>query len=454
MNRPIFVHRKSEVLDRISNESGGTALVTSSLVQALQWVTNPEVAVSGIYFSPDDASFSAFRFLEITLTHRPAIPIFLFESQLSENREAATRIMKNAHVKGVFQGMEPYSVLVSSLKVNVQSTNEPRTKLSPESKFNGYLAQPISDFYTGSSFVFDVFIPEKNELVLFGAKDSPIDADYLKKAAFSTQFLYIREEAVEKSKTDIKDFQKGFIDNPDLSSSWKTAEMMVGAKGVLTEMKSSGMNEQLVEYTQNMLSDLFRLIARIESDEGSMSNMIEKAKECDRSVFCASYSMLVCKQLKFEKTATLEILGLASVLQDISLYRTPFGDLSEKLPKALNEEEMKFYVQHPTLSADVVSHHTDVPQVTLQVVRQHHERKDKSGFPHRVGGSQLHPMAEILSLINSYYEITKSSHDDAHTIAELQKEVFPHFSENVVVAFKQVLGNMLKDKIHANEKGL
>jgi response regulator RpfG family c-di-GMP phosphodiesterase len=95
------------------------------------------------------------------------------------------------------------------------------------------------------------------------------------------------------------------------------------------------------------------------------------------------------------------------------------------------------------LSADLVAHHTDVPQVTLQVVRQQHERKDKTGFPNRVGGNQLHPMAEILSLINAYYETSKMHTEDSLIIQELQN------SENIVHSFKTVLGNILKDKIFA-----
>ena len=90
-----------------------------------------------------------------------------------------------------------------------------------------------------------------------------------------------------------------------------------------------------------------------------------------------------------------------------------------------------------------------MPQITLQVIRQQHERKDKTGFPNRVGGNQLHPMGEILSLINSYYDTSTAFAEDALVIQELQKNVFQHYSENVVQAFKVVLGNILKDKIHA-----
>ena len=61
-------------------------------------------------------------------------------------------------------------------------------------------------------------------------------------------------------------------------------------------------------------------------------------------------------------------------------------------------------------------------------MRQHHERKDRTGFPGRIGGMQLHPMAEILSLINAYLD---RSSDES-----LEKEVYSHYSDRIVAAFK------------------
>jgi HD-GYP domain-containing protein (c-di-GMP phosphodiesterase class II) len=453
MNRPLFVHSSQKVLDRVSKESNAHALVTPSMVQALQWITNPEIEISGIFLNPDDPTFSAFRFLEITLNHRPVVPIFLFESHLSRNHEGGQRVMKSTHVRGIFSGAEPYATLVSSLKSNVADSGSTRRKLPEANLQPGYISLPITDFFTGSHYPYNIFIlGETNDLRLFAQKDSAIDSNYLEKAAQKTQYLFVKEEDIQKNKSQLKETQSQFLENIDYPTEWKTSEIMVNAKNVLNEMKKSGMNDSLIEYTQGMLGDLFKLIAKMDSDaeeEGSLFGMIDKAKQCDRSVFCASYAMLICKQLRFEKTATLEILGLASVLQDISLYQTPYGDLSDKLPQNLTAEQLTYYTQHPTLSADMIAQHTDVPQVTLQVVRQHHERKDKSGFPNRVGGLQLHPMAEILSLINSYYEVTKVQKNDAEAIQTLGKDAFPHFSENIVNAFKQVLGNILKDKIHA-----
>jgi hypothetical protein len=45
-----------------------------------------------------------------------------------------------------------------------------------------------------------------------------------------------------------------------------------------------------------------------------------------------------------------------------------------------------------------------------------------------------------------------SEKNDALVIQRLQKEVFQHHSENMVAAFKAVLGNILKDKAEAAAK--
>jgi response regulator RpfG family c-di-GMP phosphodiesterase len=450
MNRPLFVHSSPQILDRLVKESDSYAMVTTSMVQALQWITNPELKLSGVYLNPDDTTFSAFRFLEITLTHRPALPIFLFEPKLQGNPEGTKRIMKNTHIKGVYLGSEPYQTLVGPLREQLADREPTRKKVPDTAQRAGHITLPISDFFTGTQYPYNVFIlDDSGNMTLFAQRDSAIDPAYLAQASQKAQFFYVKEEDISRNKASLREAHSKLIDDEDYPKNWKTAEMMVSARNVLNEMKMAGINDALIEYTQAMLGDLFKLVAKIDSDEGALFGMIDRAKKCDRSVFCASYAMLICKQLKFEKTATLEILGLASILQDLALYRTPHGDLSEKLPSQLTPEQLNFYHQHPTLSADLVASHTDVPQVTLQVVRQHHERKDRSGFPNRVGGNQIHPMAEILSLINSYYDVSKAIDDDAQVIQELGKSVFAHYSENVVTAFKQVLGNILKDKIHA-----
>jgi response regulator RpfG family c-di-GMP phosphodiesterase len=337
--------------------------------------------------------------------------------------------------------------LIRGLEANLPEPSAPRRSEQSALKRPGYQAIPVSDLFTLTEYPHDLYlVDEKDALQPFARKNTKVDPTHLAKAVEKSEFIYIKSEDIQKNKEDVR-LQKNNYLNLDMPTEWKTAETLAKTKAVLHEMKTSGINDEMIEYTKGMLGDLFRLISNIDSDEGAIAGMIEKAKRTDRSVFCASYSLLMAKHLRFEKNATLEILGLASVLQDLSLYRTAFGDLTDKKPSEMSKEEQSYYFQHPTLSADLVANHTDIPQVTLQVVRQHHERKDKTGFPNHIGGAQLHPMAEILSLINSYYDVMMTGKNEAAIIQHLQAEVFQHYSEVMVRAFKTVLGTIIQDKI-------
>ena len=408
--------------------------------------------LSAIFLNPSDMSFSALRFLELLSSQRPAIPVFLIEASLASQVENQKKVLELTHTQGVFKGDEPFAALMESLKTNIDSPDTVRTKIPDHVQKTGYSAVPIGDFFTGSLYLYNIFIQNKQGYMnLFGQNGSPIDATLIAKAMQDQTYLYIKEEELSSVREGLRNARTLILESSEFPISWKTAETMVSAKNILNEMKQAGVNDQMIDYAQTMLGDLFKLVSKIEHDAGSLHKIIDQAKQCDRSVFCASYSMLICKHLKFEKTATLEILGLASILQDISLFKTQFGDLTGMQSHQLTSEQLILYQQHPALSADLIASHTDIPQVTLQVVRQHHERKDKTGFPSRVGGNQLHPMAEILSLINSYYDITLNFSDDAAIIQELQRSVFPHYSPEVIAAFKSVLGNILKDKIHSSK---
>ncbi len=448
MNRPLFIHSKGQVLDRILKESKDAALITTSMVKGLQWVANPEVELSGIFLNPDDTSFSALRFLDLVLTHRPAVPIYLFESDLCRQPDHAKSLMNKTHVKGIFSGTESYSTLISALRSNVDGPSEKKRSLDHRSIHAGYCAIPLCDFYTGTHYPYDIFLESSTgQLLLFAMKDAEIDPQYLQHASQTTEFLFVREDDIQETKNRLKKVKAEFLNDPDFPQQWKTSEVMATAKNILADMKESGINDTLVGYTEKMLSDLLHLVSKLDSDnDDSIYKLIEKAKNCDRAILCAAYYMLICKKLRYEKTSTLEILGLASVLQDLSLLKTPFGDICDKTTLNFTPAEAEYYQKHPILSADLVSAQTEVPQVTLQVIRQHHEKKDNSGFPNRIGGTQIHPMAEILSLINEYYEISKILSDDADTLHALQQSAFPHYSDAVVSAFKMVLGNILKSK--------
>ena len=440
MSQPLFINFKQDFISRIRSEAGPGALITPSMAQAARWISNPEVPISGIYLNPNDSTSSTFRFIESALLLRPATPIFLLDDEGDPQSGDPLKLYQTTHVRGTFQGDEPLEQMLSALNVN-PDLKLIQTRATPRSEHAGYIAVPLIDFLYSRNFPFDVFVEDDQRQVrLFAVAESEIDAEYLSHLAQKTSWLLVSEESVQTVRNELKKTEATYMNADHLPLAWKTAETLFRAKQLLEEMKKGGLSDPLVEQTHHLLGDVFHLVSQL-SHAARLHTFVDQARQCDRTIACATLSILMCKTLKFEKNSIVEILGLASFFQDVSLYNSPFGNLAESNPKDLSAKSMTYYLQHPSLSADLIAQHTSIPDVTLQVLRQHHERKDRTGFPNRVGGMQLHPMAEVLSLINSYLD-----HDPSQPI---DVQIFAHYSDRVVHSFKDllcVLGHQLAEK--------
>jgi hypothetical protein len=441
MHQPLFIHSSADFSSRIRKEAGPQALVTNSMLQALRWITNPEVMISGIYLNPNDSSYSALRFLELTLLQRPVTPIFLIDDENEILSDSQKSFFENASIRGFFKGNDSFESFVQALSPQSTPTlEEIKKRITTRSEHAGYLAVPIVDFVHSKTYPFDVFIEdEKKVLRLFATSGSSIESEYLSHVADKTSWMFVSETSIHETREIIRQTQTNYMDLEAFPMSWKTAETLFNAKVLLKEMQKGGLSDGLVEHTHFLLTDIFQIVSHLDENE-KLQNFIRQAKDCDRNIACATLSILMCKALKFEKNAIVEILGLASFFQDISLYQSPYGNLSELKKEEMSEEAAQYYFNHSTHSADLMAEHTSIPDVTLQVMRQHHERKDRTGFPNRVGGMQLHPMAEVLSLINDYL-------DHSLNFASVEKEVYSHYSDRMVLAFKQLLNTIAASKV-------
>ena len=441
IHHPVFIHPDPQVLTRIQLESDGKAKVTPSLTEALDWVCDHEETISGIFISPQNSTYSTMRFLELSQTFRPAMPIFFIDEEPLPAKEKTEQLRNRIGVKRFFSDDTPFENLVAPLNNRfILRADLKRKKPRPDQQVLDYIPVPIIDLASADQTPFDLYrISNDGTMTLFASKNTPLNSSSFEALSAQSDYLYARKSEIDQRRQSTMEAHAGMIDNPDIPTSWKTAEIMARSNELMRSMRQNGPSEAMVSMTRSFISDLHHLIVNIQTENGAIKKLMMKSLKSDRSVFCASLSLLVCQQLKFEKKSTLEILGVASALQDISLFNTPFGDLTEKAFESLHEEEKKFHLRHPLLSADLIARMTDVPQVTLQVIRQQHEKRDRTGYPNRLGGAQIHPMAETLSLINSYYEVLRKHEENTPAaFAEMEHSVFKHYSESVVSSLRKI----------------
>jgi len=86
---------------------------------------------------------------------------------------------------------------------------------------------------------------------------------------------------------------------------------------------------------------------------------------------------------------------LAATIHDVGLINIPFEVLSK--PYRLSGEELDYYKIHPKVGYSILKN-IEFPWPIAQVVLQHHERMDGSGYPQCLSGNDILLEARIVGV--------------------------------------------------------
>ncbi|MEW6045648.1 MAG: HD-GYP domain-containing protein [Bacillota bacterium] len=117
----------------------------------------------------------------------------------------------------------------------------------------------------------------------------------------------------------------------------------------------------------------------------------------------------------------LDQLTYAAILHDIGKVGVPDQILGKKGP--LTESEWELMRQHPTIGAKVLER-IDFLKDAAEIVEQHHERYDGTGYPKGLAGEAIRLEARILAVVDAYDAmVTTRPYRKAMTRAEAVEEL-------------------------------
>ena len=136
-------------------------------------------------------------------------------------------------------------------------------------------------------------------------------------------------------------------------------------------------------------------------------------------------------------------LGMGGLLHDIGKTRVPEEILTK--PGKLTPEEFAVIQGHVNHGIDIIQELPDIPQATFDVVAQHHERHDGTGYPNGLKGEAISLYGQMAAVVDVYDAITadRCYHRGEHPTLVLRKLLEwsrSHFREEVVHHFIQCVG--------------
>jgi len=142
----------------------------------------------------------------------------------------------------------------------------------------------------------------------------------------------------------------------------------------------------------------------------------------------------------------IDLIGEACELHDLG--KVGIGDNILSKPSGLNEQEWAQIKRHPQLAAQILEPLTFLDGV-IELVRQHHEHFDGSGYPEGRRGEDILLGARIIHLADAYesmrsarsYRNEPLSKEEA--VLEIKRNMGGQFDPHVVEAFLRVLDKLM-----------
>jgi HD-GYP domain-containing protein (c-di-GMP phosphodiesterase class II) len=188
--------------------------------------------------------------------------------------------------------------------------------------------------------------------------------------------------------------------------------------------------EPFFQYLSKGIKELTTMIKNVEEKDVYTHNHGNRVRE---------YSLKIAEILGLS-TDRLESLIFAALCHDVGKVFVPDKVLNK--PGALTEEEFDLIKKHP-VDGEKMAQGTFMENLS-EIIAQHHERIDGSGYPYGLKGDEILLEAKIIAIADSFDAMTSDrSYRKAMCMGVAFKELKSlsgiHYDEKVVEALEKVL---------------
>lgn len=161
----------------------------------------------------------------------------------------------------------------------------------------------------------------------------------------------------------------------------------------ITDVKLLYFSTQPVfHYLSSTIKELIELTDIVEEKDIYTHGHIQRVKD---------YALKIGNKMRLSKEK-IENIGFASLFHDVGKINVP-DEILKKTGK-LTDKEFEIMKNHPLWGAEIVSS-THYEKLS-DIIRQHHERIDGSGYPDNISEEEISIEAKVIAVADSYDAMT------------------------------------------------
>ncbi|MCK6595607.1 MAG: HD domain-containing protein [Bacteriovoracaceae bacterium] len=366
-------------------------------------------------------------------------------------QELMIRPFELTQLKDVLEGHQSLGDLMSNLPKKEGVSEETEVQMTDEN----FTSIKIDEFYSANSVLFDIYIKlnANKYLKILHAGD-----------AFSKERIdkYKNEKKVEHlyfHNSDRRKFvqynnflAKKLVENQNVPAQNKVGILKNVSEKYLEEAFTVGLKPQVLDQGKEVCENVFQLV----ENSKDLHKLLKSFNDFDPSAYSHAflvtlYSTAIIKQYEWQSKATIESAAMACMFHDIGKILLP-KEMALKARSELTPEEFEIYKTHPELGVKVVETNRLINNSVKQIILQHHEAFDGSGFPHGKKGSKILTLANIIGLVDEFVHLMveqKIAPTDALKKILVNKQMVARYNSNIVENFIKVFVD--PDKIQTKD---
>jgi putative nucleotidyltransferase with HDIG domain len=319
-------------------------------------------------------------------------------------QEVLVRPFENHKLVDSLEGQQNFSQLIKNLKKRTGQSEESEEDVDEDE----FTKVRIKEFFSAKHVIFDVYIKlrEGKYLKILHAGDSfskeRIDKYINEK---SIEFLYFKEHDRKKYIRFCNHLARKILGNKKADTKMKVAMVKNVAEKFVEEVFVEGIKPSILDQGKEICETVFKLV----EGEKDLFKLLKEFQEFDPSAYSHAFlvslfSAMIIRQFEWQSKLTTETVSLACLFHDIGKMKLP-QEINEKRPEDMNAAELEQYQMHPEFGIELLHANRSIPPSVKQIIYQHHECTDGTGFPKGVKDNKIFTLSKIVHVADEFSHI-------------------------------------------------
>jgi len=289
-----------------------------------------------------------------------------------------------------------------------------------------------------------LYVRNNGNYILYKNHDRKFtDADHHRLARNNTEFLYVRSGDMEVITEYLEQNLDNLLVRDDIDTGAKGTILYQTAANYVTDIFDDPDKTADIIRCRSLIRHLMKYVAGHDDALKALKSITAQNHYIfTHCVQVAALMMLVHDRLFNLTHDEMVDVGFGSLLHDVGLVFLS-GDLLDR-PDALAAIEYHKVKQHAQKGYEYLHNAGTLGEVSLTIVRHHHEKYDGSGYPVGLKGDDIPRSAQLAALCDTYCAMTTdrpkhSALPPAETLRTMGEEAGRTFSPELFKRFEAIV---------------